>query len=151
MWLHAATHCNTLLYSATLQHTCARCCVCVCSTPPQIATHHNTHMTRINQWLHEFLPRFRSQIWVSDVTFEHKGHFQIPTEMVLRGGRRQSICQPALHISQRNIFLSSKGLRVWHTWHWVSLVGGLPMGLGRGGISSGGTETWCLRRRDWTG
>ena len=34
----------------------------------------------------------------------------IPVGMVVRGGRRQSICQPALHMSQRGIFSSSKGL-----------------------------------------
>ena len=40
----------------------------------------------------------------------HKGHFHIPGGMVVRGGRRQSICQPALHMSQRSIFSSSNGL-----------------------------------------
>ena len=30
----------------------------------------------------------------------HDGHFQIPTGMVVRGGRRQSIRQPALHMSE---------------------------------------------------
>ena len=31
----------------------------------------------------------------------HKGHFHIPLAagMVVRGGRRQSMCQPALHMS----------------------------------------------------
>jgi len=34
----------------------------------------------------------------------------IPAGMVVRGGKRQSICQPALQMSQRSIFSSSKGL-----------------------------------------
>ena len=40
----------------------------------------------------------------------HKGHFHIPGGMVVRGGRRQCICQPALHMSQRSIFSSLNGL-----------------------------------------
>jgi len=42
----------------------------------------------------------------------HKGpgHFHIPGGMVVRGGSKESICQPALHMSQRSIFSSSKGL-----------------------------------------
>jgi len=31
----------------------------------------------------------------------HKGHFQVSRGMTVRGGRRQSICHPALHMSQR--------------------------------------------------
>jgi len=34
-----------------------------------------------------------------------KRHSQIPTELVVRGGRRQSTCQPALHMSQRTYAL----------------------------------------------
>jgi len=37
------------------------------------------------------------------------GYYQIPARMVVRGGRRQSICQPALHTSQRSIFFFIKG------------------------------------------
>jgi len=40
----------------------------------------------------------------------HKGHFHIPAGIVVRGGRRQFICHPALYMSQRSIFSSSKGL-----------------------------------------
>ena len=35
----------------------------------------------------------------------HRGHFKVPFGMVVRGGRRQSICHPALHVSQRSIFV----------------------------------------------
>jgi len=37
------------------------------------------------------------------------GYFQIPARMVSSGGRRQSICQPAFHMSQRSIFFFVKG------------------------------------------
>jgi len=40
----------------------------------------------------------------------HIGHFHIPAELVVRGGETQSICQLALHMSQRSILCSSKGL-----------------------------------------
>ena len=39
-----------------------------------------------------------------------QGNFHNQAGMVVRGGRRQSICQPALHMSQRSIFSSSNGL-----------------------------------------
>jgi len=39
----------------------------------------------------------------------HKGLFQIPAGMVVRGGRRQSICQPALNMSQTSIFPRQRG------------------------------------------
>ena len=38
----------------------------------------------------------------------HKGHFHIPGGMVVRGGKEE--VQAALHMSQRSIFSSSKGL-----------------------------------------
>jgi len=44
---------------------------------------------------------------------EQRGYirfFNIPAGMVVRRGRRHSIRQPALHMSQRIIFPSSKGL-----------------------------------------
>jgi len=34
----------------------------------------------------------------------HKGHFQLPVGMVVRGGRRQFICHPALHICHKRVF-----------------------------------------------
>jgi len=40
----------------------------------------------------------------------HRGHFQVPIEMAVMGGKRQSICHPALHMSQRSILCSSNGL-----------------------------------------
>ena len=56
--------------------------------------------------------RCRSGPWDEGAGGVHKGHFHIPAGMVVWGGRRQSICQPALHMSQRSIssFPSSKGL-----------------------------------------
>jgi len=33
----------------------------------------------------------------------HEGHVHITAGMVVRGGRRQSKCQPALQMSQRSI------------------------------------------------
>ena len=58
-----------------------------------------------------------------------KGYTNIPAGMVVRGGRRQSIFQPALHMSQRSNFSSSKGLRhtgtVCHPrgdWQFESIV-----------------------------
>ena len=74
--------------------------------------------------------------------------FQIPTGLVVRGGRRQCTCQPALHMSQRSIVSWSKGLL--HTWHWVSSGGRLSLGLGVGGMGAGGAEASCLRKWDWT-
>jgi len=38
----------------------------------------------------------------------HEGHFQVPCGMVVRGGRRQSICHPALHMSQKENFMFVK-------------------------------------------
>jgi len=54
--------------------------------------------------------RCRRASWDEGAEGVHKGHFHIPAGIVVRGGRRQCICQPALHMSQRNIFSSSKGL-----------------------------------------
>jgi len=54
--------------------------------------------------------RCRSGLWDKGAGGVHKEHFHIPAGMVVRGGRRQSICQPALHMSQRSILYSSKGL-----------------------------------------
>jgi len=42
--------------------------------------------------------RCRSGPWDEGAGGVHKGHFYIPAGMVVRGGRRQSICQPALHM-----------------------------------------------------
>ena len=50
--------------------------------------------------------RCRSGSWDEGAGGVHKGHFH----MVVTGGRRQSIGQLALHMSQRSIFSSSKGL-----------------------------------------
>jgi len=54
--------------------------------------------------------RCRSGPWDEGAAGVHKRRFHIPARMVVRVGRRQSICQPALHMSQRSIFSSSKGL-----------------------------------------
>jgi len=54
--------------------------------------------------------RYHSGPWDKWAGGVHKGHYHILAGMVVRGGRRQSICQPALHMSQRSIFPSSKGL-----------------------------------------
>jgi len=54
--------------------------------------------------------RCRSGPWDEGTRGVHKGHFHIPAGMVVRGGRRQAICKPALHMSQRSILSSSKGL-----------------------------------------
>ena len=45
----------------------------------------------------------------------HKGHDQLPVGRgtTTRGGIRQSMCHPALQVSHRSIFSSSKGL--WQT------------------------------------
>jgi len=40
----------------------------------------------------------------------HEGHFHIPAGLVVRGERRQFICQLELHMSQRSISSSSKGI-----------------------------------------
>ena len=37
----------------------------------------------------------------------HRGHSQVPCGMAIRGGRRQTMCHPALHMSQRSIWCSS--------------------------------------------
>jgi len=41
--------------------------------------------------------------WDKGAEGVHEGHFHTPAWMVVRRGRRQSICQPALHMSQRSI------------------------------------------------
>jgi len=64
--------------------------------------------------------------------------------MVVRGGRRQSICSPTLHISQKSVFSSSKGLS--HTWHCVSSEGGLAGEEVRDGTGPGEAEGWCLEK-----
>ena len=43
----------------------------------------------------------------------HKGQDQLGRGTTTRGGIRQSMCQPALQVSHRSIFSSSKGL--WQT------------------------------------
>jgi len=48
--------------------------------------------------------RCRSGPWDEETGGVHKGPFHIPAGIVVRGGRRQSICQPALHMSQRSFF-----------------------------------------------
>jgi len=47
----------------------------------------------------------------------NKGHhgFHIPAGIMVRCEGRQTLCQLALHMSQRSIFSSSKGLL--ETWH----------------------------------
>jgi len=67
-------------------------------------------------------PRWSVAVWGRRWRGRHRGHFQIPCGIVRRGGRRQSICHPALHILQRSIWRSSNGL--WHTWQWISSEGG---------------------------
>jgi len=68
----------------------------------------------------------------------HKGHLDFSVGMVVRGERRQSLRQPALHMSQKSISSSSQGL--WHTWHWVCSGVGLPLGLEVGGMGAGAGE-----------
>jgi len=69
----------------------------------------------------------------------------------VKGLSRKSICQPALHMSQRIIFSSSKGL--WHTWHCVSSEGGLAGKEMRDGTDPGEAEGWCSKfgkvRLEW--
>jgi len=48
--------------------------------------------------------RFRSGLWDEGTGGVHKGHFQIPAGMVVRGGRRQSICNRC-YICHREAFL----------------------------------------------
>jgi len=52
--------------------------------------------------------RCRSGPWDEGTGGVYKGHFHIPAGMVVRGGRRQDMWQPALHMSQRSILPSSK-------------------------------------------
>jgi len=47
-------------------------------------------------------------IWGKRWRGVHEGHFQVRCGMVVRGGRRQSMCHPALHISQREHFMFVK-------------------------------------------
>ena len=65
---------------------------------------------------------------------EHKGHDQLGRGTTRRGRTRQSRCHPALQVSQRSIFSSSKGLL--QTWQCVSSKkpeGGLAVGEGECG------------------
>ena len=57
-----------------------------------------------------FVIQKRGLLIAGHVFFLHRGHFQVPFGMVVRGGRRQSTCHPALHMSQRSILCSSNGL-----------------------------------------
>jgi len=96
----------------------------------------------------------------------HKGHFHIPTGMVVRVGGGQSICQPALHMSQRSIFFRQRDLYVTEE-HFFFVKGTLTylalgilgeraaIGVGeglygpRGGAGGAGeAEAWCLRKWD---
>jgi len=67
-----------------------------------------------------------------------------PAGMGVRGLSRQSTCQMALHMSQRSIFSSSKGL--WHTWHYVSSEGRLAGEERRDGTGPGEVDGWCLEK-----
>ena len=62
----------------------------------------------------------------------HKGQFRISGGMVVRGGRRQSIFQPVLHMSQRSTFILVKG-SVTH----------LTLCIIREGTGRGGGERVC--------
>jgi len=76
--------------------------------------------------------RCRRGPWDGGAGGVHKGHFHNLAGMVVRGRRRQSMCQPALHMSQRSIFSLSNDL--CHTWHWVSSG---DREAGEGGYGSG--------------
>ena len=49
--------------------------------------------------------RCRGGPWDEGTGGVHKGHFHIPAGMVARGGRRQAMCQPALHLTEKHSFL----------------------------------------------
>jgi len=76
----------------------------------------------------------------------HRRHFQVPCGMAVRGGRRQSICHPGLHMSQRRILCSSNGL--WHTWQWISASGG-EVKIVAGREVEERTGSWVKREWDW--
>ena len=61
----------------------------------------------------------------------HKGHFHIQGGMVVRGERKHSICQPALHVTEKHFFLVKRA--VTH----------LALGIIREGTSRGGGERVC--------
>jgi len=47
--------------------------------------------------------RFSVAVWGRRWRGRRRGHFKVPCGIVVRGGRRQPICHPALHMSQRSI------------------------------------------------
>ena len=54
--------------------------------------------------------RCRVAAWGKGLRGVHRGNFQVPIGMMVRVGRRQSICHPEFHMSQRSILCSSNGL-----------------------------------------
>jgi len=89
--------------------------------------------------------RCRRATWDEGAEGIHEGHFHIAAGMVVRGGRRQCICQPSLHMSQSSISPSSKGL--WHTCQWgFDILGTLTyLALPPGKLGRDGTGPGCER------
>jgi len=54
----------------------------------------------------------RFAVWGKRWRGGHMGHFQVPVGMVVRGGRRQFICHPSLHMSQRSILCSTNAVEL---------------------------------------
>jgi len=64
--------------------------------------------------------------WDEGVGGVHKGHFHTPAGMVVRGGGRQSICQPASYVTEEHSFFV-KGILT------DLALGILGAGAGKGG------------------
>jgi len=76
----------------------------------------------------------RRAAWNEEGGGEHKGHFQIPTGMVLREGRRQSICQR---------YTCHRGTFFFRQFGSGILGTGYPWGGAANGVGEGGNK--CRR------
>jgi len=87
----------------------------------------------------------RSGPWDEGGGGAHKEHFHIPTGMVVRGGRRHSICQPALHhdVTEKHFSLIKGTLT--HLALFI-IGGGLAGEEVRCGTGPGEAEGRCLKK-----
>ena len=75
----------------------------------------------------------------------HKGHDQLGRGTTTRGGIRQSMCHPALQVSQRSIVSSESSKGLLQTWQCVSSKRP-EEGLEVGGGECGAEGDWNWRK-----
>ena len=87
--------------------------------------------------------RCRSGPWDEGTGGVYKGHFQIPTGIVVRRGRSQDICQLALNVIEKHSFLVKGTLT-----HLAQRIirGGADKEETRDGAGPGELEDRCLEK-----